>query len=493
MKQKSDIDIILVKPGSQKRIYGRLSDFALTAIEPPLYAALLAAYLRQKGFSVALLDAEAEGLDYAQTAARMSEAEPLLAAVVVSGTNPSASTMNMDGAEAILGHYRELRPRAAGLLMGLHPSALPERSTRETTADYVCQGEGFYTLPPLLEALKAGETGPAIPGLWRRDEEGNPVSNPRPPAFEDLDALPMAAWDLLPMKTYRAHNWHCFGRITEREPYAVVHTSLGCPFNCSFCCINSLYGRRGIRMRSNQAVVDELEHLVSTYGVRNVKILDEMFALKEDRVVELCRLISERGLDLNIWAYARVNTITEPMLPSLRRAGIGWLAYGFESGSKRILAEVSKGYDPDAVSRVVDKTFAHGIHICANFIFGLPGDDYESMNQTLELMLDINAEWANIYSAMAYPGSRLYDQALEQGWPLPETWSGYSQYSYDCLPLPTGRLSGGQVLAFRDYAFNTYFRSPRYQSMIAAKFGAQTADYVRGMAAHDLDRKHAGY
>ncbi len=149
-----DTDIVLVKPGSQKQLYGELSAFELTALEPPLWAALLAAYLRKLGYGVVLIDAEVEGLTYEQTAARIKDAKPRLAAVVVSGTNPSASTANMTGAGAILEHLSAISPQTPTLLMGLHPSALPERTVREEKVDFVCQGEGFYTLPPLLDTLK---------------------------------------------------------------------------------------------------------------------------------------------------------------------------------------------------------------------------------------------------------------------------------------------------------------------------------------------------
>jgi anaerobic magnesium-protoporphyrin IX monomethyl ester cyclase len=142
---------------------------------------------------------------------------------------------------------------------------------------------------------------------------------------------------------------------------------------------------------------------------------------------------------------------------------------------------------------VVKMTYDLGLYICANFIFGLPEDDFDSMHETLELMLDINAEWANIYSAMAYPGSRLYDQAVANNWPLPATWQGYSQYAYDSLPLPTKCLSGGQVLAFRDYAFDVYYRSPRYLDMIGRKFGPETANHLKQMSANQLPRKYASF
>jgi anaerobic magnesium-protoporphyrin IX monomethyl ester cyclase len=485
------IDCILLKPGSQKKIYGTLSDFQLTGIEPPLWGALLAGYLRELGFSVVLLDAEAEDWSYEEAAKKVGEINPLLAVIVASGTNPSASTMNMTGAEKILGCLKEDYPEIKTMLYGLHPSALPERTLEESPVDFVCQGEGFVTLPETIRALKQKEKdGYKIEGLWYKSK-GKTVANPRPQMLNDLDSLPRPAWDLLPMNKYRAHNWHCFDDIEHRQPYAVLYTNLGCPFQCTFCCINSLFGEHTIRFRGIDHVIEELDFLVTAYGVRNIKIIDEMFAINENRVIELCNKIIERKYDLNMWAYARVNTVTEKMLDKMKAAGINWLAYGFESGNKRVIEDTAKGYKTENVDKVVRMSYAMGFHICANYIFGLPEDDYDTMMDTYKLMLDINAEWANIYCAMAYPGSALYEIALKNKWPLPEKWDGYSQYSAETFPLPTNHITGGQVLKFRDFAFNAYYTNPRYLSMINNKFGPKTTDHIIHMSSRKLERKFA--
>lgn len=485
----ASVDIVLAKPGSQKQLYGELSSFKLTALEPPLWAALLAAVLRTHGYSVVLYDAEVENWSYEETARKMVEADPRLAAVMVSGTNPSASTMNMTGAAAILRHVKEFAPHIKTILAGLHPSALPERTLKEELVDFVCQGEGVYTFPALLDALRNGTEEFAVNGLWWKTN-GRICSNPRAPLVKPLDGLPMPAWDLLPMERYRAHNWHCFDHIDQREPYAVIYTSLGCPFRCSFCCINAVFGRPGIRYRNPRLVIEEIDYLVTRYNIKNIKILDEMFAMKESHVGGLCDLIIERGYDLNIWAYARVNTVTEPMLAKMKAAGINWLAYGFESGDKRILEGVSKGFDIEKVDSAVKMTRDAGIYICGNFMFGLPEDNLASMQRTLDMALQINSEWVNFQSTMAYPGSRLYEVALEEGWPLPETWQGFSQYGYESLPLPTRYVSGSEVLGFRDKAFVTYYTNPAYLDMITRKFGPQVTEHVREMATHKLLRKY---
>lgn len=485
----SRCDVVFIKPGSQKQLYGELSAYHLTAIEPPMWAALLAAVMRAQHYRVELFDAEVEGWDYRKTATQIMEADPRLAVVVASGTNPSASTMNMTGAGAILAHLKEIAPGIQTLLAGLHPSALPERTLREEQVDFVCVGEGIETIPQVVDALRAGNREFPIAGIWYK-RDGTIVSNPRAPVVEELDRLPMPAWDLLPMDRYRAHNWHCFDAIGRRQPYGVLYTSLGCPFHCSFCCVNSLFGKPGIRYRSPEVVIEEIDLLVNRWGIRNIKILDEMFALKESHVIRLCDLIIERGYDLNMWAYARVNTVTEPMLRKMRQAGIRWAAYGFESGSERVLKGVSKGYDFRRVDEVVRMTQDAGLYIGANFIFGLPDDDHASMGETLDLAQRINAEWANFYATIAYPGSQLYEQALAQEWPLPENWAAYSPYAYGHIPLPTKHLSGPEVLEFRDRAFKAYFTNDRYLEKIRRTFGEETVAYIRTMTSRDLKRRY---
>ena len=201
-----------------------------------------------------------------------------------------------------------------------------------------------------------------------------------------------------------------------------MQTSLGCPYKCSFCCINAPFGQPGIRYWSPQLVVDQIDHLVHTYGVKNIKIPDEMFVLSEQHVMGICDLIIERGYDLNIWAYARIDTVKDRYLEKLKRAGFNWLALGIESGSQYVRDGVEKGRFGDTdIIKTTDKIKEHGIYMIANYIFGLPDDTQASMQDTLDLAQEINAEWANFYCAMAYPGSPLYTLAKEKDIPCRTT------------------------------------------------------------------------
>jgi radical SAM superfamily enzyme YgiQ (UPF0313 family) len=215
-----------------------------------------------------------------------------------------------------------------------------------------------------------------------------------------------------------------------------------------------------------------------------------MFVLNRSHVLAICDGIIERGYDLNLWAYARVDTVKEPMLEKLRRAGFRWLAFGIEAASDRVRDDVDKRFDQDMIYETLTRVRAAGINVIGNYIFGLPEDDPASMQATLEMALDLNCEFANFYSTMAYPGSPLYAQALAAGWPLPDSWSGYSQHSIDSQPLPTRYLSSQEVLKFRDEAFERYYNDARYLSLIRDKFGEATVREIREMTSHKLVRRH---
>ena len=492
MSERGRLDLALVQPGSRMEVYQRLGS-TLTAIEPPVWAGLLATFARARGYAGEIVDAEAEALTPAEVAERLATLAPRLATVVVFGHQPSASTQTMPAAGAICAAVARRAPGLPTLLVGGHVSALPERTLREEACDFVCQGEGPHTIVGLIEALRAGGAAgyDRVPGLWWRD--GAAIQSTAPaPLIDDLDRdLPQMAWDLLPVPKYRAHNWHCFGFLDRRQPYASIYTSLGCPYKCSFCCINSPFGKPGYRYRSADSVIEEIDLLVQKHGVRNIKILDEMFVLNYRHVESVCDRIIERGHDLNIWAYARVDTVKEPILDRLKRAGINWLALGIESGSQHVRDGAQKTFGRADIAATVRAIQAAGINVIGNYIFGLPDDDHDTMQATLDLACELQCEFANFYSAMAYPGSRLYDMALAEGWPLPAAWSGYSQHAVDTLPLPTRFLSAAEVLRFRDRAFEIYFHRPEYLQMVGRKFGPETAAHVREMASHRLERKHA--
>lgn len=495
-----NIDLVLINPSSRTQNYQSLGP-TLAAIEPPVWAGLIATFVRKRGFSVEIIDAEAEELSPQQTAERVVYLSPVLTAGVVYGHQPSASTQNMPASGATCRAIKEADPRQKTLLVGGHVAALPERTLKEEQVDFVCGGEGPYTVLELVQALKAKETSYSkVRGLWYWEGKEVKFNSPAP-LVQDLDQeMPEVGWDLLPMGRYRAHNWHCFGDLW-RQPYAALYTTLGCPYHCSFCCIQAPFksGEKELgyketvntyRFWTPRAVVAQIDKLVNDYGVRNIKIADEMFVLNMKHVSTICDLIIERGHKLNIWAYARVDTVKDGILEKLKRAGVNWLALGIEAASERVRDDVDKAFGQEEIFRTIEKARAAGINVIGNFIFGLPEDDQDTMQATLDLALELRCEFANFYCAMAYPGSALYNTAIKQDWLLPEKWSGYSQHSVDTLPLPTKHLSTSEVLRFRDNAFQKYFNDPGYLDMVNRKFGHETVQHIRDMASYGIKRMY---
>lgn len=499
----TSLDLLLINPGGRARIYQNLGQ-DLAAKEPPIWAGLLATYCRRRGHSVQILDSNALDLNPAATAALVAELRPKVCAVVVYGHNPNASTFAMPGASDVCRAIAEVVPEQRVLLLGGHVAALPDRTLQEEPVAFVADGEGAVTLDELLSAVKVGgapgELG-KVRGLRWKDGEHRRRNAPAPLVRDLANEMPGVAWDLLDMTRYRAHNWHCFGR-ESREPYAALYTTLGCPFTCTFCCIQAPFKsgeaaagldptKNSYRRFDPAHVVAQMTMLVRDHGVQNFKIADELFLLHRDHVAAICDGLIALQADLNLWAYARLDTCRDPeLLAKMRQAGVRWLAVGIESASEKVRADVDKGYRPEAIQKAMALVRGAGIHVMGNYIFGLPEDDRASMRETLDFAKTLNTEFANFFSAMAYPGSQLYRDATARGWPLPASWDGYSQHSRSCLPLPTRHLTGPEVLAFRDAAFVEYFARPEYRAMAVRTFGPAVGAELDRMLGQDLARDH---
>jgi len=180
------------------------------------------------------------------------------------------------------------------------------------------------------------------------------------------------------------------------------------------------------------------------------------------------------------------------MLEMMKRAGINWVCYGFESADPMVAGNVGKRFELAKMEEVIRWTREARINILANFMFGLPEDSMETMQKTLDWAKSCLFEYVNFYVAMAYPGSKLYEDAIKNGTSLPETWDAYGQYSPNAKPLPTKYLTPQEVLGFRDRAFMEYFLNPAYTNKITNKWGRQAADHIGRLLQWRLERHTTG-
>lgn len=515
---ENKLDIVFVHPNSSSSVYqGLAKDYS--AIEPPIWAGMLANHCRTRGFTVDIVDCEAFRFSLDEAVCLIRSLEPRLVCFVVYGQQPSASTQNMEGATALSNELNRSWPECKIMFVGGHVAALPiETMQKHPEIDFVCQNEGVYTISELLklEDLEDDISLKNVKGLgWRSFEVKEAIETSEyidipvdeiitlndPMSIvpkESLSAdLPGVAWDLLSMNKYRTALWHSYPNGCNRESFASIYTSLGCPFSCSFCMINIINrqeneysdGSNIFRFWDPEFTIKELIKLWDI-GIRNLKIADEMFVLNKNHFLRLCDLMIKHNLRFNIWCYARIDTIKDEYLGILKFAGVNYLGLGIESAASKIRKDVTKGKFQDIdIREIVKKIHSYDINVAANYIFGLPEETHETMHETLDLALELNTEMANFYCAMAYPGSPLYKIAKDNQWKLPETYAGYSQHSYECQPLPSKYLSAEEILKFRDEAWMKYHTNPKFLEMIGKKFGQNAVQEIEKSTKIKLKRR----
>ena len=508
--KERQLDVLFIEPNSSKESYQELANH-YAAIEPSTWSLLLAQSCRSKGFGVAILDANAERLDEAKASNRINDLNPRLVCFVCYGQQPNSGTQQMSGAIKLCDKLKELYPAYKTCFVGSHSSALPKEVLVYDSIDFVLYNEGVYALHDLLKTNlktdlhKVGGIG------WKENNIGILNGNTKivPQNMMDHD-LPGYAWDLLPYKNkpfdlYKAHFWHAEFNENYKTPFAALYTSLGCIKKCSFCMINIL-NRTNLddnisaansplmRFWSPSFIIKEFDKLMD-YGVRTIRISDELFFLNRRYFEPLLNLIVERGYgnEMRSWSYSRIDTIKVRFLDLFKRAGIKWLATGIEAASTLVRREIDKGSFEDIDIRQAIKEISNaGIYNIGNYIFGFPDDNLQTMQQTLDLACELNTEMANFYSCEALPGSPLYIQAKQEGWKLPNSFEGYAFLSYETLPLNTKYCSAEEVLKFRDNAWQTYFTRPIYLNMIEQKFGIQQRKNIENLSKIKLKRKILG-
>ncbi len=506
------LDCLFLVVSSSKKSYQKLSE-TYSAIEPPTWALLLAQSMRADGNEVGILDANAEGLSEDNIYQRILKLNPRVICFVVYGQNVNAGTTNMSGAIHIANFLKKKNLPQKICFIGSHVQALPKQTLeKEKSIDFVFTNEGVYSLRNILklESLNLNKLK-NVKGIAYRDASGKiHINLPErivPTDRMDID-LPGYAWDLLPFKNspldlYRAPMWHAEYDFNKRSPYASLQTSLGCMFKCNFCMINLINRNNDdeigvasdyskMRFWSPDFIIKEFEKLIKM-GVKTIRIVDEMFLLNPKYYIPLCEKLAELNKDdsLRMWSYSRIDTVKRPeILKLVRKAGIKWLCLGIESGDKKVRLEVAKGKFEDVdVKDVIKKVHEADIDVMANYIFGLPGDDKDTIKKTFDLSLELCTAGWNTYAAMALPGSLLYKTAIERNTPLPKNYEGYSFHSYETVPLPTEKLKAYEILQMRDEAFINYHTNVNFLNLIKKKFGPKAVNNILDMTKIKLKRK----
>ena len=429
--------VVLINPPRTNKLTRRTS----RTREPHLGLGYVAASLREAGFDVELLDAEALTIDLRETVDRVKRSRPLYVGL-------SADTTRVKSAAKVAEGLKQAGIGAPTVIGGYHCTVLPERTLREFGAfDFGVVGEGERPAVELAERLAGDEAPTDVAGLVHRAESGV-VVNPPLPTLRDLDRLPFPAWDLFPLERYQAH----YRR--EREVLELpVNTGRGCRGTCSFC---ARIGGQEVRRRTADSVMAELETNVSRYHADAVVFFDETFTAEPDFVETLCRHMVRAGLPRHMYwlCMTRVDAVTPTLLRCMSEAGCRYVALGIESGDPAILRRAGKPIDHRQVRAVVSAAQRVGIQVDTFFVLGLPGETRDSLRRTVEYAVEIDPDWATFFTLIPYPGTEVYESARrgENGLRLlTEDWDEYGIQLGRALALdglPREQLTREQLRAY---------------------------------------------
>jgi radical SAM superfamily enzyme YgiQ (UPF0313 family) len=337
---------------------------------------------------------------------------------------------------------------------GPYPIAVQERCLDEagTDIDAVVTGEGEFTVLEIVERLQTGRSLEGVLGAVYREGDRIIVNSPRP-LISDLDSLPPPARELLgdanryipPPGTYR------------KKPVAVMITSRGCNRHCIYCFQLDKSRKSGIRYRSVENVMGEIE-LCIRQGYKEIKFLDDTFAADYDRAMQIALEIRRRRLSITWFASACVNQVDRPLLQAFKDAGCWAVLFGAESGVQKNLNTIRKGTTLEQIRKAVRTAQDVGLNVSTPFLFGIPGETFEEGLRTIDFAVRLNPDMANFHAITPFPGTYLYDN-LERFGAISDDLSDFTYQGAAFIPKTMTR---DDIHRLRQIAFRAFYLRPSF-------------------------------
>ena len=331
------------------------------------------------------------------------------------------------------------------MIGGEHATIASKRILKEQESiDFIVRGEGEETLLELVNALKGDQSFTDIKGLSFRNN-ARVIENVDRPRIRLLDELPLPARHKLPMDIYFNHKR---SGLKKRNPVATLMTSRGCPYNCVFCSTKNVW-KRIWRPLSPKRVVDEIEHLVTDFGVRELSIVDDSFIVDLDRVKSICLEIARRNIDVTFTISAGLTMwrLDEELIRLLKEAGLYRILLPIESGSPATLEFIRKPIDLDLARQLVDYSKRLGLWVEGNFIIGFPYEEQPDIDATIDVIAGMNLDFVHLYLAHPIPGAELGDIYIQEGLLDQEGKEWSTAYS---APQGSLHFSSDDLRAIRD-------------------------------------------
>lgn len=404
-------------------------------ITPPLGLGYLSSYLKSHSFETKIIDGLNLDLDNVAIAENCKDYDLI---GITCLTDQYLETIDL---------CQRLKAMGKTIVLGnVHPSVLPEKTLRETGADYIVVGEGEITLLELVKALSAGLKPEGIAGLQFIGQE-----NFQPRAMiENLDELPIPDWQQIDPRTYQKAP---HGALIKNFPVAPIVTTRGCPYTCKFCASPNFWGQR-FRSRTPEKVVEEIEYLINNFGVKEIHFEDDNLTLNREHIVNICNLILDKKLNIS-WATpngVRADRVDLELLKLMKKAGCYYIVFGIESGNQEILDGINKKEKLEAIETAVKLAHSIGIMTQGFFILGLPGETEQTIINSVEFAKKIPLDRAQFLILDLLPGSALYNEHKEE-FDYDYSKESYHEPTWVPATITAEKLKEWQPKAFRQFFF----------------------------------------
>ncbi len=385
---------------------------------PPEGLCLLAAVIRENGYEPKIIDAETLSLSYKDIINILLQEKPDYIGL-------TSTTVNIYSTAELAKKIKQEIPNIPIILGGPHITIEPKKTMEEfDSIDIGVIGEAEITLIELLEAYKTNKQLNKVKGIIFKNN-GNIIQTLPNKIIEDLDSLPLPAWDLLPeIKKYYKQSV----ARAERKPSMSLMTSRGCPGKCIFCVQN-----QKLRKYSAERLIFIVKYLIEKYNIKSLEINDDNFVVFRDRLVKFCNQIIEEKIDITWSCMSRVNHIDREILTLMKKAGCRRIAFGIESGSQEILDFEKKGITIEQIRKAVTLTHEVGIKVTGYFILGHPLETKETIKQTIDFALELPLDDYLPSFMIPYPGSELYNIADQYG-TFKKDWKNMYQWNINFIP-----------------------------------------------------------
>ena len=408
----------------------------------PLGLGYLGAVLYKNHFEVNVIDCQAQKVSHKQFREEISKVQPDIVGI-------TSTTLTYKSALQIAKIAKEVWPNCIIAIGGPHVTFWDDKALQEAPAlDIVVRGEGENTMLELAQRVENHQPFYDLAGTTCR-KGTEIIKNPNRPYLENLDSLPFPALHLW----QHTENLRKYGTI----PYPVM-TSRGCVFWCNFCTTVRMFGRR-YRMRSPKNVVDELEFLHKNYYANQFTFYDDSFTVDQVRTAEICDEIRRRGLNIKWDCETRVDMVSKELLVKMRETGCVAVWFGVESGSKKVLNSMGKGFSLAQTRRAFKWAKEAGLMTVAGVILGFPGETKESAWETIRFVKELNPNDVGFYIATPYPGTPLYEEVKAHG-SLKIT--DFDKYDTATPTFELANMTMEELTQIREQAFQSFYLSPAY-------------------------------